>query len=120
MNCFYCTSFNNKTPLEVAHHIFDDHPSKRRGWATKVLTNVEQLNYKVDHKPQDRVPLTEEEKEAKRSTQRQLSGHEKPVQTLCPVCNSHGYQVLPVEYVTSNFAWRNQGTLIVSCQGCRK
>jgi hypothetical protein len=121
MDCFYCSSCRDKEPREVAQHIQVEHPNKHNKWAARVMTNFDQLNRKADlQKQTDRVPLTDEEKEAKRSTQRQLSGIETKTETLCLNCNQLVTQKLPVEYIQSPFAWRISGRLAVTCDSCRR
>lgn len=116
-NCHYC-NYSCEEYLDLAKHILKEKSGHDAGkfWAQRFVLKHAVL------KPKDQggMPLTEAEKEAKRSTQRELSGREKPAQTYCPSCNSLSIQVLPIEFVTSNFAWRKQGTLVVSCSNCRK
>jgi hypothetical protein len=118
MDCFYC-NYSAEEPKDLASHIQLEHSNKRNKWAAKVLTNVEWLNRKVD-KQQDRMPLTEEEREAKRSTHRELSGIEKNIQTYCVSCQSVAVQKLPVEFIRSPYAWRINNKPIVLCNSCRR
>jgi len=117
MDCFYCPYSCEEAKL-MAQHIFAAHPNKRRGWATKVLTDVERLNRKVDRP--EYAPLSEADREAKRSTQHEISGIEKTTELLCPACNSVHYLKMPVEYLQSQYAWRNGSRLVVNCLSCRK
>ena len=88
-------------------------------WAAARLTNVNQLNQKRDMP--ERVPLTEEQKAARKDSKQELSGHERMVLTLCPKCNKVTSQVVPEEYAQSKRAWRaTNGTLMILCQNCTR
>jgi hypothetical protein len=114
--CYYCPS-EFEEYLDLAKHINSEHARKRNKWAaTFVLKNV--LFEK--QKDEGRVPLTESEKEAKRSTQRELSGREKPVKILCPLCKSHGYMSIPIEHSTNSYAWHSNDSLMIICNSCRR
>ena len=83
------------------------------------------LSYKLKHamfepakKQEGRIPLTEQEKENKIDTQRQLSGEMQIVKTLCPSCNAKPYQNLPIEFVQSPYAWRKNELLVTCCNRC--
>lgn len=115
--CYYCPS-EFEEYLDLAKHINTTHPHKRNKWAANFV--LKKVLFKEQDKNEDRVPLTEEEKEAKRSTQRELSGREKPVKILCPICKSHGFMSIPIEHLTNSFAWHNKDSLMIICNGCRK
>lgn len=115
--CYYCEN-EYETYGELATHINTIHPKKRNKWAANFV--LKKVLFKEQDKNDNRMPLTEEEKEAKRSTQRELSGREQPVQTICPACSNIGLAVIPIEYVTSNSAWRNNGKIMLLCNSCRK
>jgi hypothetical protein len=120
VDCFYC-NYSAEEPKLIAQHIVGQHPSKHNKWAAKVLTNVEWLNKKADSQSlKDRVPLTDEEKASKKSTQRQLSGIEKNTFIHCPSCQQTVMLKLPVEYLQSPYAWRSQNKLVVNCLSCRR
>lgn len=114
--CYYCPS-EFEEYKELAIHINTCHANKHNKWAANFV--LKRVLFKEQDKNDNRIPLSEEEKEAKRSTQRSLSGVEKPVQTLCPTCQNLGLQFIPIEYVTSNSAWRKNGKLVVMCSSCR-
>jgi hypothetical protein len=116
MDCFYC-NYSAEEPKLIAQHIFAAHPNKRNGWAAKVLTDVERLNRKVDRP--EFAPMSAEDRALKNSTKHSLSGNNKTVRTFCSVCNSQNYQELPLEYINSIYAWRNEGLLVITCQSCR-
>ena len=119
-NCRYCHHAPFSDWHELALHITKEKKGHSRGktWAAKVLTNVNQLNQKRDL-PQ-RVPLTEEQKEARKESKQDLSGKERMVLTLCPKCNKVTSQVVPEEYAQSKRAWRaSNGTLFITCEKCK-
>jgi len=103
----------------LAKHISISKKGHRAGkkWAAKYLLQVNRLNAKRDL-PQ-RVPLTEEQKEARRDLRREISGDTQRVLTLCPHCKSQAVSVLPVEYTQSPIAWRQNNNLVVLCEPCR-
>lgn len=116
--CNYCKeSFSDFKSLAI--HINSSHPHKHNKWAANfVLQDV--LFEKAD-KNENRVPLTEEEKAAKKSTQRELSGVEKTVLTICPQCKGVEPMRIPVEFLTSEQAWKNDDNRpFVTCSGCRR
>ena len=119
-SCRYCDHLPFPDWHELALHITQSKKGHSRGkkWAASVLTNVNQLNQKRDL-PQ-RVPLTEEQKEARKESKQDLSGHEVMVLTLCPKCNKVTSQVVPEEYANSKRAWRaTNGTLFILCIRCK-
>jgi hypothetical protein len=120
VNCHSCgQSFENFG--ELALHIASSRKGHRQGkvWAAKYLVG------KVKRDMPQRSPMTEEERENRAAnleeSRRQVSGREKIEQTVCPLCKSFSRQSLPVEYVGSLQAWRNdKGLVVVCCEGCRK
>ena len=119
-SCRYCHT-NFPDWHELALHVQTAGKSHRgsKKWAASVLTNVNNLNQKRDL-PQ-RVPLTEEQKEARKDSKAELSGDIMRVLTQCPKCNKVDYQDLPVEFARSPRAWRaSNGTLFVTCLRCKR
>ena len=119
-SCRYCDHLPFPDWHELALHITQSKKGHSRGkkWAASVLTNVNQLNQKKDL-PQ-RVPLTDEEKAAKKDSRQELSGGMVTVLTLCPKCNKVTHQAVPVEFAQSKRAWRaTNGTLFILCIRCK-
>lgn len=104
---------------ELAQHIISQkstHSRKSRVWAMHFL--VERKNVQ-EFKP--RTPFSEEVKAIIKDCVRELSGESHKVRTVCPNCKTVAEQRLEAEYITSRTAWRNSnGTLIVSCSGCKR
>lgn len=104
----------------LAKHIIQNKRTHKKGlkWASSFLTKAKILNRKPDLSS-GRTPLTEEQKQAKQDSHRILSGIEKTVMTYCPGCNHKVPQRLPVEFIQSNFAWKNNNLLMINCVNCR-
>lgn len=105
---------------ELAVHISHSKKGHRRGkrWASKFLL-VNSLSAKQKRNNGDRPPpLTEEQKEAKHDSRRELSGRSETVPTICPRCKHRAYAVLPVEHTKNPIAWRISGLLAIICGGC--
>ena len=116
--CYYCP-FEFEEYLDLAKHINSTHPHKRNKWAATFV--LKKILFKEQDKNEDRIPLTESEKEAKRSTIRELSGREYTVFCRCPRCNQTFQEKIPIEFLTSNTAWKSShGEPIISCFNCRK
>jgi hypothetical protein len=105
----------------LAHHIVENKKSHKRGraWALRYLATHNLSQKALKGKLEGRSPLTSEQREAKQSTVRELSGQLKYVPTFCPKCKSHEYQKLEIEYVESPHAWRMSGELVKLCVDCR-
>ncbi len=116
-----CLSCNQSFPdyKELALHIQTTKKGHRKGkkWAAKYLMRVRQLNKKKELN--GRIPLTEEQKEAKASIHRELSGENENVLTICPHCKKGHREVLPVEFSQSRDAWRVKDKLVVLCGSCQ-
>ena len=89
-------------------------------------------NYKYKHvfydkekKDQVRTPLTDEQREAKEDTHRELSGQTKLVPVKCPRCRNHNipdvprYERLEIEHVNEPNALRIDNCFVKMCNGCR-
>jgi predicted restriction endonuclease len=76
------------------------------------------LSAKAKGQKYERVALTEEQKEAKQDCRATISGIRKMVETVCPKCKRKEHQSLPVEYVQSPLAWRQENRLVILCVGC--
>ncbi len=105
--------------MELAQHVLKDrkgHPRKSVVWAEKFSMNVEFLNQKKDIPT--RTPMSEETKSHFEDIKRELSGEEHVTMCVCTCGKSHA-EVLPVEYIESNSAWRKNGRIITLCESCR-
>ncbi len=116
-----CHSCNNDFPdfESLAKHIVASKKGHRRGkkWAAGYLLKVRALNAKKDF---NYVPMTQEDRENRASTIRELSGETQYVKIICPNCKTYNQLKLPVEYIESKEAWRSKvGTLIVNCLDCQ-
>jgi len=66
-----------------------------------------------------RAVLTEDDKEAKESALRELSGEMEYVDVKCPRCGRYYKRVLETEYANSKTAMRDEnGILLIYCQNC--
>ena len=103
---------------ELALHISTSRKGHRQGkkWAAKYMMKVRALDKR--NNGGGRSPLTEDDKENKKNTRRELSGDNEHVATFCPHCRKKTKQVLPIEYTRSNEAWRLKDYLVVLCQNC--
>ncbi len=102
---------------ELALHIQSSKKGHRKGkrWAAKYMMRVRQLNKRELN---GRVPLTEEQKEARASIFRELSGETEYALAVCPHCHKGHREVLPVEFRQSQDAWRVKDKLVVLCATC--
>jgi hypothetical protein len=109
------------TYQELAAHI-QSSPRKThkhgRKWAAKLLLRVSQLDKKQDF--ENRTKLTEQEKENKLDTRRELSGQKTFVNTKCPQCKRVHAEALEVEYAHSKDAWRAGNMFMILCISCRR
>jgi hypothetical protein len=120
-NCHSC-NFTCEDFKDLALHIIKNKSTHRKGlkWASAYLFKVNFLNQKVD-KPEGRITLTEEQKEAKENSQRELSGNLASVKICCPLCNTYSRDRIPIEYTESSFAWKSKsGEFLINCLDCRK
>jgi len=110
-----------ETYSELAAHI-QSSPKRThkhgRKWAAKLLLKVSQLDKKTEF--ENRTKLTEQEKENKQDTHRELSGQRTMVNTKCPQCKRVHAEALEVEYAKSADAWKTGTLFMVLCIGCRR
>jgi predicted HNH restriction endonuclease len=101
----------------LALHIASSKKGHRKGkrWAAKYLVGNKLRTNRNNH---NRTPLTEQDRENKRNTVRELSGEIKNVPTVCPQCHQGQHQRLPIEYVKSNTAWKIRSEFVVICNNC--
>jgi hypothetical protein len=118
MDCFYC-DFWAEDAKQIAMHINQNHPNKKRGWANKVLTDVERLDKKVSQKMEGRLPYTEEQKQAREACIRPVSGIERIALCTCPACRQTFQMRVAKEYFESDTAWRIGDKLAIVCDFCR-
>ena len=115
--CRYCHQ-PTKDWHELAVHIIASKKGHRGGkkWAAKYLHR--NLLNKRDHP--ERAPLTDEQREMREDTTRELSGQVEYANTICPKCKRQHREQLPIEFTESPTAWRVKQTLVVLCSGCSK
>jgi len=125
-SCKFCGKPFTNYP-DLARHIIQNrttHKGKGRRWAQSFLLNTQYLDKKVSQQQsfEGRIPLTEEQKQAKEDAHRELSGIEKTVMCTCPApkCQRNFPERLPVEFIQSNFAWKISGKFAVTCLDCRR
>lgn len=115
-----CNSCQKSFPdyKELAKHIMLNKKGHKQGrvWAAKFLSKINILDRKPLH---GKVELTEEDKENKLSTIRQISGENELVLAMCPKCRKGHRELLPVEFTRSSQAWRTGKALMVMCQDCK-
>ena len=105
----------------LALHISVSKKGHRKGrkWAAKFLAgkpNRPEIKRVVDNPDHEN---TEYGDENRANAVRHISGENEYTNTHCPNCNKGSRQLLPIEYVQSNMAWRNKrGVLMVACQLC--
>ena len=105
---------------DLAKHISrqkDRLHNRGKKWAAKVIMKQRQLDSKRDLQP--RIPLTAEQREAKKDTRRELSGEIEQVKTICPQCKHSRTAILPIEYTQSDIAWKKNDRFVVMCNACR-
>ena len=116
IHCRTCgKSFEDYHALALHIASTKNHPQGQK-WAMKFL-------FREKEKPRRFVDPDYEETEYGRENRakavRVLSGENEYVNTHCPTCNRGSRQLLPVEYIQSENAWRNKiGTLMATCQNC--
>ena len=116
--CFACHEVFD-TYKELALHVVANQNTHRKSlkWAAKVLTDVQRLNAKQD-KPQGRIALTEEEKEAKKDCQRQISGELSFTRVVCPSCLQVRSERIEIEHLENPTSWRWKGKIAIECDNC--
>ncbi len=103
----------------LAKHISSSKQGHRKGkrWAANYLLKSRALNQK---KLFNSSPLTQEDRENRESTKREISGETEWILTVCPHCKKGHREQLPREFIESSVAWRtSRGTLIVNCSACQ-
>lgn len=111
---------------DLADHINSatDKPHKRdragKMWAKRYIhrNTINKLK-KLGRELPYRTPLTDEQREAKEDTRRELSGETKWVMTICPKCNKGKHRMIETEHVDEPEAWHIKNRLAVTCDGCR-
>lgn len=95
-------------PKKLAKHIVANKKThKKQYWAQSVLSDKKRLDRKLSMRKLERTPLTDEDREAKEDTRREISGATKLVPTVCPRCKRPGnLQQLEVEHTDNPVAWR--------------
>jgi len=113
---------------ELIRHIIENkntHPRWQVRWAGEKSMNADYLNQKVSRQEQfkqfqQRVELTDQEKQNKADAHREISGITKTTLCYCINCHQKIPQKIEVEHIQNPFAWRKDKLLVVSCLNCRK
>lgn len=126
IKCHFCDHEPFETYHDLAVHMVISKTGHNGGkrWAKSYLAKqgaaeARRIDQRLDRRDQVRIPLTDEQAEARESTRRQLSGAEEYVTTLCLRCQKPSRQLLPTEYCSSPHAWRIKDYLVVNCNACR-
>lgn len=118
VQCHQCNS-SFEDYGELARHINDTkshHINKKAyKWACNYL--YKHVLFKPEQKL--RMPLTEEQKETKKSLNIELSGKVKSGIVICPKCKQIHHEVLPSEYLESSHIWRINGQVAILCNNCK-
>lgn len=118
--CDTCQEYLD-TWQELAQHILRLRSSHGAGlkWAQSFLTKAQLLNQKRDL-PQ-RIALTEEQRDAKESCQRELSGLLTPVRVQCPMCTTISQSRIEQEFSQNPAAWKtSDNKFYILCPNCAK
>ncbi len=119
-DCHSCGRTDFADFHELAIHISGENRGHAKGkkWAANyILKNGLSAKQRFEHK--ERTPLTEDEKDARDNTHRELSGQTKMVYAYCTACKRKYPRVVEVEYIQSQTALRgNDGTLMITCDNC--
>lgn len=114
-----CHSCNKVFPdyKSLAVHITKSKKGHQRG--KKWAAGYDLFDVMYEKKQPERPRLTEQERENKADSRREISGINKTVVTKCPKCKGMSKQSLPVEYTNSQEAWRINKMLVVLCPICK-
>lgn len=106
---------------ELALHISTTKGHRKgKKWAANFLMKVNErpeikkIAVNPDYEP------TEFGDENRANAKRELSGDQEYAGTVCPNCRRISRELLPVEFVHSNTAWRIGDKLAVNCGNCRR
>ena len=105
---------------ELALHIVANKKTHKKGrlWANKYLMNQRTLDMKATIQNRNHTPLTEQERESKKDSQRELSGRLINTNTICPHCKKTSVYQFPIEYVKDPYAWRIGSNFVRLCPRC--
>jgi hypothetical protein len=101
---------------ELASHIISQRKSHNRKsvvWAETFLARRKNV---VEFKP--RTPMTEETRQIIKECVRELSGEMKKELAKCPQCRQLHSVEIEVEHL-QDWAWREDGKLMIMCGNCR-
>lgn len=103
---------------ELAKHIIINKKTHKKGrlWASKFLSKQQLLDKKRANT--ERIPLTEQDKENKLNTRRDVSGETTTTLAICPKCNREHFYTFPIEYVQSPTAWKRNNSIVKLCSVC--
>lgn len=116
--CRSCGKDDFKDYTELAVHILSSSKKTHkhgRIWAAK-YSNRKTLSKRIFGEYQ---PITDEQREAKEDTRRELSGETKLVPTRCPRCKTGSRQMIEVEHANNPEALRIDNYFVILCEGCR-
>lgn len=63
---------------------------------------------------------TEYGEENRANAKRELSGDQKYANTVCPTCKKPSRSLIETEFINSEWAWRVNGRLFLTCPSCRR
>jgi hypothetical protein len=107
---------------KLALHIASSKKGHRQGkkWAAMFLAG------KSLRPELKRVPLNPDEEHTdfgdnnRENAKREISGDNEYINTLCPQCKKPHRQLIPVEHIHNELAWRKDSVLCVICDVCRR
>ncbi len=111
----------------LAHHINSSkdkaHNKDRAGkmWAKRFIhkNTINKMQKSVRKEFAPRTALSDEQKEAKKDTRRELSGEMKIVPVKCLRCHTGSRQFLEAEHVNNPDALIIDNCYVKMCEGCR-
>lgn len=110
---------------DLARHIdklakLKDGKHKRTRWVKfRLHKKAEQLMNRPEKKEFYNTALTEDQKQSKEDSRRELSGKTEYVPIRCPKCKTGRKQFVEVEHIENPQAWQENNCYMILCDGCR-
>jgi hypothetical protein len=105
---------------ELALHIITNKKTHKKGrlWASKYTMKQRALDMKTTIQNRNHTPLTEQDRENKKDTRRELSGRLINTNTICPACKKTGVHQFEIEYIKDPDTWRMGNNFVRLCPRC--